>query len=73
MLGQLTLHIPSLVLVEHKYLTGTEPAQTTELIGQPVLERERLQLLEQLVVVECGRLGLDVLLHAVLPRPVGIG
>ena len=68
MLGQLTLHIPSLVLVEHKYLTGTEPAQTTELIGQPVLERERLQLLEQLVVVECGRLGLDVLLHAVFAR-----
>ncbi len=35
--------ITGLVLVQNEYLTRAEPAKTTELIVEPILERERLQ------------------------------
>ena len=47
--------------------------QRREGVEQPPVERQTLKFLEEVVVVEGDRVGRDVLLHAVLPRPVGIG
>ena len=60
------------VLVEHKDLAWTEPAQGAVLVVEPKGERLSLHQGEHLVVVELARVRLNELIHAMLPRPVSV-